>query len=280
MSNFNFEISGETGNKILRDTIKTSKPFCLIKLRNHEIQAVYHYLKKLKSTNPLPYPPQIVENICMIQGVYPVSESEIDYMCSVYIENLKHADICISYEHKKVLKVFCDNETISVKESTLFPFLYKSPWTKSLHTKKVLLIHPFTTSIKKQIYKHNIHIHSLFHPNTEFHLFKIPLTASLKSPIYKTWHDGLKRIKRKLENIDFDIALVSAGAWSVPLCCFIKTLNKQAVHVGDVLQLYFGIKGHRWDNHIFSNLYNNQWVRPMGDELPKNFFLCDNGCYW
>lgn len=281
MSNFNFEISGENGNKILKDTLTTNKSFCLIKLRSHEIEAIYHYLRKLKSDNrPLPYPPHIVENICMIQGVYPATEHEIDYMCSTYIESLKHADICITYNHKKIQSKFCDEETLSVKESVLFPFLYKVPWTRSLNNKKVLIIHPFTTSIKKQIYKKNIHIHNLFGDKTEFHLFRTPLTASLSPPIYKTWHNGLNRMKRKIEKIVFDVALISAGAWSIPLTTFIKTLNKQAIHVGDVLQLYFGIKGHRWDNHIFSNLYNHQWVRPMGDEIPKHFFQCDNGCYW
>lgn len=53
-------------------------------------------------------------------------------------------------------------------------------------------------------------------------------------------------------------------------------LNK-AVHIGEPLQLYFGIKGKRWDGMGF---YNEHWVSPAETERPAGLSKVENGCYW
>lgn len=57
----------------------------------------------------------------------------------------------------------------------------------------------------------------------------------------------------------------------------IKRMGKKAVHIGGSLQLYFGIKGKRWDN---SNLYNEYWISPFAEERPQNLSKVEEGCYW
>jgi hypothetical protein len=91
----------------------------------------------------------------------------------------------------------------------------------------------------------------------------------------------LADIKRKIELINFDIALIGTGGSSLPLAVHCKQLGKQAIHLGGALQILFGIKGYRWDNkpHV-SCFYNDHWIRPNGDEIPKDYKLNEEGCYW
>lgn len=77
---------------------------------------------------------------------------------------------------------------------------------------------------------------------------------------------------------DFDIALLGCGAYGFPLAAYIKSLGKQAIHVGGPLQLYFGIRGKRWTDR---NFYSNEfWTSPSVDERPRNIERVEDGCYW
>ncbi len=88
-------------------------------------------------------------------------------------------------------------------------------------------------------------------------------------------------MKERIRCIDFDIAIIGAGAYGLPLASFIKNMGKKAIHLGGATQLLFGIKGKRWDNlPYFRKLYNENWVRPLPDEIPDNFQAVESGCYW
>ena len=67
------------------------------------------------------------------------------------------------------------------------------------------------------------------------------------------------------------IALIGCGAYGLPLAAHVKRINKQAIHMGGALQILFGIKGKRWDNHpTIGNLYNEYWVRPKTQDKPTH----------
>jgi hypothetical protein len=85
----------------------------------------------------------------------------------------------------------------------------------------------------------------------------------------------------KINNIDFDVALIGCGAYGLILSNHVKKLNKQAIHIGGGLQILFGIKGRRWDVHPeISQLYNNSWVRPSNNEKTLNIDVVEGGTYW
>jgi hypothetical protein len=85
-----------------------------------------------------------------------------------------------------------------------------------------------------------------------------------------------------ISKIDFDVALLAAGGYGMPLCGFIKQqLNKGAIYVGGCLQLFFGIKGRRWDtNPEVTKYYNEFWVRASEEETPRVSNQIEGGCYW
>jgi hypothetical protein len=147
-----------------------------------------------------------------------------------------------------------------------------------------LVISPFEMTMRKQLPK----MKEVYDPNGALtidwdHLVKTcqflrcPFQSHLEPSPYTSWEDGLEKITKEVSSRNFDIALIGAGAWSLPLAARIKQMGKSAIHMGGELQIIFGIKGKRWDNH---NIYNAAWVRPTAEETPSNISLVEDGCYW
>jgi hypothetical protein len=77
------------------------------------------------------------------------------------------------------------------------------------------------------------------------------------------------------------VALVGCGALSLPIVTSLKSHGIVAIHTGGATQLFFGIKGGRWETHnIISTFFNEYWVRPLEEERPLNYHLVERGCYW
>lgn len=76
------------------------------------------------------------------------------------------------------------------------------------------------------------------------------------------------------------MALIGCGAYGFPLAAHIKKMGKQAVHLGGVLQILFGIKGRRWDESDTHLMYNENWVYPDRSEIPAGADKVENACYW
>jgi len=96
-------------------------------------------------------------------------------------------------------------------------------------------------------------------------------------PRHQSWLHALDDLRQAMEREEFDVALVGAGAWSLPLVAHAKKLGKRGMHLGGSLQLLFGIKGARWDQKGF---YNEAWIRPLPSEVPANHRLMEQGAYW
>jgi len=59
---------------------------------------------------------------------------------------------------------------------------------------------------------------------------------------FDTWFDAYDDMCGEIEKIDFDVCLVGAGAYGLPLASFAKRLGKKAIHMGGITQILFGIK--------------------------------------
>lgn len=164
----------------------------------------------------------------------------------------------------------------------LEPYCHKNPWSEELQGKKVLVVHPFTSSILSQYKKRE----NLFHdkrvlPSFELRTFRAIQSIANTNVGFKTWFDALDYMCQEISKIDFEIALIGAGAYGLPLAAFIKSIGKKGIHLGGATQILFGIQGKRWDERDFyQKLYNEHWVRPAEDEIPKNFRRVESGCYW
>ena len=176
---------------------------------------------------------------------------------------------------------YFDN-VIKVRLAEIEPYYHKKPWTVALEGKKVLVIHPFTDTIKKQYQKKE-----LLFDNEEmlpsFTLKTIQAVQSIgnKPNGFSDWFEALDFMKKQVDDTDFDIAIIGCGAYGLPLAAHVKRMGKKAVHLGGATQILFGIKGKRWDDHPhISTLFNQHWVRPNEQETPKSSKNVEDGCYW
>ena len=106
---------------------------------------------------------------------------------------------------------------------------------------------------------------------------RCPFQSHLEPSPYASWEEGLEKLTKEVSLKDFDVALIGAGAWSLPLGSRIKKMGKSAIHMGGEMQLLFGIKGKRWANTM---MYNSSWVTADPDERPINRNSVEDGCYW
>lgn len=154
------------------------------------------------------------------------------------------------------------------------------PWALSLEGKRVLVISGFSKSFEMQ----HARIKKVFpisaYPEFSAEFINSPIsTGGLSDGL--TWTNHLERMKQEMESKDFDVALISAGAYAMPLAHHAKKMGKIGITCGGELQLFFGVIGKRWEQMEKVTKYKNEyWVRPSETERPANWREIENGCYW
>lgn len=110
----------------------------------------------------------------------------------------------------------------------------------------------------------------------------VQTNTDVKSMPYKNWFEALKYMEDKIDNMDFDVALIGCGAYGLCLAAHVKRLGKIAIHLAGWTQTLFGVYGNRWitDQPTYAKFINDFWIRPNQSERPAGFEKIENGCYW
>lgn len=275
----------DTANKKITELINSSKPFFIGRIGSTELETIcnYAYFTKRISGQGVPYTNNITGMLCDWCGFFPPDHMLIDLFCKLYLEKIKEADLlwCMwqsKYENK-LYQDYCPDTELSLYDETGFPLYEQVPWTSALKGKKVLVIHPFEKSVQIN-YKQKDRLFSNKNFMPDFELITIKAVQTLadnKNVQYSNWFEALDSMKEQMSETDFDIALVGAGAYGFPLGAYAKELGRQALHIGGMLQLYFGIRGQYYDQF---NYHNEFWTRPLEEEKPKGFKKVEAGRYW
>jgi hypothetical protein len=79
---------------------------------------------------------------------------------------------------------------------------------------------------------------------------------------FGTCLDLLDDIKARVQQHEFDVALIGAGALGIPIASHVKSLGKVGLSLGGALQVIFGVIGHRWRRsaHWRERYINEAWV--------------------
>ena len=216
-------------------------------------------------------------------GFFPASVDKIKQFCEVMLKDIKQIDILGSWLKQES---FFQNELGNVKRIVLEdmePFFCTNPWTRALAGKKVLVVHPFAETIEHQYLKRKSLFADNLLPDFELKIIKAVQSIAGVETEFADWFEALESMKSKIDAIDYDICIIGAGAYGLPLAAHVKRMGKKAIHLAGVTQLLFGIKGKRWENYIvwpYMNLYNEHWVRPGENEKPKNAQIVEGACYW
>jgi hypothetical protein len=245
------------------------------------VHSVRHYLRKSPSARR-------VEKLCKRAGFFPNDPRLMYRFADLMLDCFSEAD-CVGVWNDGIelpLEDYVINNYAPYAEiiplAYVAPVFWSTPWSYILKGKKVLVVSPFADSIKKQYARRE----SLFTDADvrlpEFELITLKAVQSLAwTPTgFDTWFDALEHMRRQMENIDFDIALIGAGAYGMPLAAYAKRMGKKGVHVGGALQLMFGIMGKRWEGIHIPGMRSEYWVRPSEDETPSNKEIVEGGCYW
>lgn len=281
-------------NIFIKQKILENKPFSLIRFGiGNETYLTYHYSKTKKINKKF-----LHKNLETLYnaGIYTKNKNDNSMLkyCQFYEEAIINGDILAAWAGVKNLipiqNFYFEKYSLpKIHTRSLEPFYViannEIPWSHSLLGKKVLIIHPFIDSFKKQLAANFQFFKDkpIFLPGQEFEFYKTFQTIA-GNHIHENWIVTFEIMCKDIEKIDFDIALLGCGGYGLPLCNFIKMkLNKSAIYIGGGLQLLFGVIGKRWDNHplcLESKKNGNRFIRPSGSELCPGLKSIEKGCYW
>lgn len=269
-------LSGEEGNNLIGQLLLKDSPCLISRIGSVELQTIKEFEQKKV------FSPKTRTAIGTNAGVFPQSDEMISKFCTTYIEAIKASDAVgvwyMPYE-SNIIKKYASKAFLFPLRS-IEPYYWTNPWSKVLQGKSVLVIHPFTESIQKQFKKKNLLFKDKQDVLPDFNLKTYKSVQSLNSnPCgFNSWDEALMKMQKDIAEIDFDIAIIGAGAYGLPLGAYIKSnLKKSAVVLGGATQILFGIKGNRWNNF---GLYNEHWERPLESETIPNKNNVEGGAYW
>jgi len=228
-------------------------------------------------------PPQVIQWFTINAGFY--GSSDYKTYSFMYKNSCEISDLHAYWSHPGFIELedfLVPSNKKLLDPSSLESFRFNDPWTKNLKGKKVLVISPFKETIESQLKnKDKIWENKDILPDCEFIIYKSVQSIGGIGP-HESWYKSFHFMCDEISKIDFDIALLGCGSYGMPLCGYIKErLKKSAIYIGGGLQLYFGIKGKRWDNSPdITKFYNEYWVRPNNNETPQSSKLVEGGCYW
>lgn len=203
--------------------------------------------------------------------------SEADAVVLLGLRDHLEEYLCEAYWHPRELFNIYSLEYSPRSDNAPF-----DSWLYSLRGKRVLIVSLFADTMQKQL-PHLDDIWGEKNPvrDIEF-VFQKSVWFKEGSPSnqFDSWFDALEYLDQQVAEKEFDVAIVSAGPFSMSLCANIKRRGGKAIQYGGSLQLLFGIKGNRWENMPISQFFNEYWVRPSADETPIDAMGHENACYW
>ena len=279
----------EAANTILREGILSDRPFMASRFGNTEIHVMTNVMRRrLLGEDEKSRQEQNIwfARLCNGAGFFPAEQSLLERYTDVMIDACTQVDLLgMWHRHMEdyILRYYMKEAKITYLR-WLEPWYAVHPWTAALKGKKVLVIHPFEDSIKKQYERRE----KLFPgteilPEFELHVLKaVQTSAGGRDDRFKDWFEALDYMYREAMKMDFDVAIIGCGAYGMPLAAMLKRSGKKAVHLGGVTQILFGIKGKRWvESRIDKKIpMNDNWVYPDEEETPQQAYSVENGCYW
>ena len=321
----------------IKQALDNKQPIVIGKIGTNELLLIYCY-HIISQGRMKEFPPDVLREIEYGAGLYPIDKATIDTFIKVYLESLRSVDVFaswndrfIDFEHALYSSYILPRGVLpsgvlpsgGIVDLTALESFYTSRehWWQTLFVgRSILIISPFVDSIQQQLAPDKRDKvwrgqWSGFWPDDivfKFIRFEHPWSLLSKEEhansdleASKCFSDKLKRFEKEIDGVgDFDIALIGAGCYSLPLCAYIKnTKSRIAFHLGGGLQMMFGVYGSRWNtlrnlgslktssltntpvlantaSGIFKEYINDAWIRPSGNEIPSGYKMQEGGAYF
>jgi hypothetical protein len=217
-------------------------------------------------------------------GLFPPDDREtVNKFCELMLDLVPRIDILGSYirEESQFHEQLRGCTKINI-DGYIAPFFFCNPWTSELKGKRVLVVHPFEDSIRRQYGKRKL-LFSDPEVLPEFELLTVKAVQSIagEDPGFPNWTAAFEHMQARMDELVYDVALVGCGSYGLPLAAHAKSKGKKAIHLAGWAQLLFGIYGERWlESAEVAPFINEHWTRPLPEERPRRFKAVENGCYW
>lgn len=291
-------LSMDESNQEIERLIREPKPRMVGRLGYGEVTILLNYLEKREWDKGSKYKKldllfrgmrsewdqNLVDLAYNNGGVYPRSEKILDKLCEIYISSIKAADAMAllgGIDGESYLIRTYGSSLRGLSFRALEPYLNENPWSKQLEGKSILVISPFAETIRAQFAQRK----KLFKdPNVlpDFNLKTLKSEYAIAGvhANHASWIAALQEMQSRMCDIEYDVCLIGAGMFGMPLASHAKEMGKKSIVIGGALQNLFGIRGARWENYVTDVLpfYNEYWVR--AGERKEGSSRIEKGCYW
>lgn len=275
-------LSPSEGSEWLLTALNEGRPVAAGKIGASELRAMRAVLGT-PSKKSLPDP--LLHELHLHSGVFPAASESLRSFVDVYCPALSEIDLLavwFNQGEQAVVDQWAPQATLA-RLLAFDSYFHAKPWTHGLAGKRVVVVSPFARSIEQQYARRQevwAKVPWLL-PEFELQTVRAPLSDYLVPSSFPNWTAAFHDLRDRLLSQTFDVALIGAGAFSLPLVAAAKVAGRSALHLGGTTQIIFGVRGGRWDvNEGFSSLMTDAWVRPSGDEVPSSFRKMEGGCYW
>lgn len=275
----------------IADWIESGKPMLLARLGGTEGRIAGQYCEKELSLRK-EYDFGTLEWLFNTSGFfaddYDDKTKAVDQYAKLTIDGLKECDYLSATFPQKIympyfFKYYAKNATPTFSDSgPYFEIPTEKTWLRALKGKKVLVINSFTESIEYQYKRKDklVKDKAFELPDFELITYKTFVTQVGERPDgFKNFFQVLDKMLNDIKKIDFDVALIGAGAYGFPIAVEIKRMGKIAIETCGKTPTFFGVYGERDLKDGVDKYMTDAWIRPM-EEPPKKYKEIENGCYW
>ena len=187
-------------------------------------------------------------------GILLKSNKDYQDFCIANFGAMESSDLCIGYthcdhmwsfmghDHKDIYKILKQKKIPFITRDGLdiYQYIHSNPWTLQLRGKRILIVAPFIEQLKERIGKKEIYDFDFF-PDCQFTLLESP--RSFKNSDTNEFQKETEQLANKILAVrdQFDVALLACNGFSGMMSDYIKRLGKNAITVGNLLYLWFGI---------------------------------------
>lgn len=297
------DLTGQAAHDHLRERVESRQPFMAARFGHNELKALTDYGRLIASYHTdTQYDPErfetTFEKLSFQAGFFPLTPEHIARFYHRVMADTRQVDVLGSWLPLELDLHAQLRHATRVELHDLDPVIRSPahPWTASLQGKRVLVVHPFDRSIRSQYQKRTL----LFDNPAILPEFELITLRAVQNPAwtlpqgsaarvdgsgqaleFSTWFEALAHMEQQIEAIDFDVAIIGCGAYGFSLASYVKRMGRQAVHLGGITQMLFGIKGERWLNIYGFSGHNEHWVYPLPEETPVEAGAVEkSGTYW
>jgi len=278
-------LADQVANALIYKKIMENKPCFISRFGSSELATILFYRQsRLNDVLENKWNAHHEHILCDVSGFFPFEEAAMDRFSEYYLSFIQNIDMLGVWRigEENIQELFNKNIQL-VNLPVIEPYYFDNPWSRALTGKKVLVVHPFANSIQLQYTKR-----AFIFPGKDvlpdFQIQVIPAVQTLVNNKggFDNWFEALDHMCSEITKADFDVAIIGAGAYGMPLANFVKmTMGKLAIHMGGATQILFGIKGKRWnDVPKIKSMFNEHWINPSVAERPAGAEKVEGGSYW